>query len=61
MPWRAQQKMKYPPSAGRIFAGFIVVRNLGKKNQYETWMPDGVFEKQYKKIEKTELSKNRTK
>ncbi|EJO9874898.1 hypothetical protein QQ213_004487 [Vibrio vulnificus] len=41
------RKMKYPPSSGRIFSGFLVVRNLGKKSEYETWMPDYVFEEVY--------------
>jgi hypothetical protein len=43
--------MKKPPSCGRYFSGFLVVRNLGRKNQYETWMPEVVFEELYKKIE----------
>ena len=34
-----ENKMKKPPSCGRIFPGFLVVRNLGKSSQYETWMP----------------------
>jgi hypothetical protein len=40
--------MKPPPRCGRIFPGVIVVRNLGKKGQYETWMPEDVFEEMYK-------------
>lgn len=40
--------MKSPPSCGRIFSGYLVVRNLGKRNQYETWMPDHVFNEFYK-------------
>ena len=48
---RDEQRMKNPPSCGRYFPGFLVVRNLGRKNQYETWMPEVVFEELYKKIE----------
>ena len=32
--------MQPPPSSGRIFLGYLVVRNLGTPEQYETWMPD---------------------
>jgi len=39
--------MKPPPSCGRIFAGYLVVRCLGTPQQYETWMPDHVFEEFY--------------
>jgi hypothetical protein len=42
-------KMKEPPLSGRIFRGYIVVRNIGKKSEYETWMPDHVFEEIYSK------------
>jgi hypothetical protein len=45
-----EQSMKSPPSCGRIFPGYLVVRNLGKKNQYETWMPDMAFEEIYQKV-----------
>lgn len=41
-------RMKPPPSCGRIFMGYLVIRNLGKLNQYETWMPDHVFDEQYR-------------
>jgi hypothetical protein len=44
-----EQKMKPPSSYLKIVPGYIVVRNLGKKNQYETWMSDGVFEEVYRK------------
>lgn len=40
--------MKPPPSCGRIFSGYLVVRNLGTPAQYETWMPDHVFEEIYR-------------
>lgn len=43
----ASHPMKSPPSAGRIFPGYLVVRHLGQQNQYETWMPDDVFEELY--------------
>jgi len=45
-----ENNMKPPPSAYRIFPGYIVVRKLNRKGQYETWMPDHVFEELYKKI-----------
>lgn len=42
--------MKPPPSGGRIFMGYVVVRKLGRSDQYETWMPDHVFEELYNKL-----------
>jgi hypothetical protein len=39
--------MKPPPSCGIIFMGYVVVRKLGRPDQYETWMPDDVFEELY--------------
>ena len=42
-------KMKEPPLSGRIFRGYIVVRNVDKKSEYKTWMPDHVFEEIYSK------------
>jgi len=42
-----ENNMKPPPSCGRIFGGYLVVRNLGAADQYETWMPDHVFEELY--------------
>lgn len=44
-----ENNMKPPPSCGRIFMGFLVIRNLGLPQQYETWMPDHVFEEIYSK------------
>jgi len=44
-----EQKMKNPPLSGRIFQGYIVVRNIGKKSEYETWIPDSTFEEIYSK------------
>jgi hypothetical protein len=35
--------MRPPPSHGRIFDGWLVVRKLGTNGQYETWMPDHAF------------------
>jgi hypothetical protein len=40
-------KMKPPPSHHRIFPGYLVVRKLGTTEEYETWMPDHVFEDVY--------------
>lgn len=39
--------MKPPPSHGRIFPGYLVVPKIGTKAEYETWMPDHVFEEIY--------------
>lgn len=39
--------MKEPPLSGRIFLGYLVVRNFGQPNQYETWIPDHAFEEIY--------------
>ena len=39
--------MNQPPSHGRIFSGYVVVRKLGTPSQYETWMPDHVFDELY--------------
>lgn len=44
-------KMKEPPSIGRKFLGYLVVRNLGTAKQYETWMPEHVFEESYRPVE----------
>jgi hypothetical protein len=44
---KRNHRMKPPPSCGRIFMGYLVIRNLGKLNQYETWMPDHVFDELY--------------
>lgn len=42
-----RQTMKPPPSHNRIFAGYLVVRKLGTNSEYETWMPDHVFDDLY--------------
>ena len=42
-----ENRMKPPSSCGRIFMGYLVIRNLGTSRQYETWMPDHVFEEIY--------------
>jgi len=39
--------MKAPPSHGRIFGGYLVIRRLGTSEQYETWIPDHAFEEIY--------------
>lgn len=44
----ASRTMRSPPSSGRIFSGYLVVRNFGKSNQYETWIPDDGFDEVYK-------------
>lgn len=43
----AKQSMKPPPSTGRIFPGYLVVRRLGESDEYETWIPDVGFEDSY--------------
>lgn len=43
----SSRKMKPPPSSGRIFGGYLVVRNLGEAGQYETWIPEHGFEEVY--------------
>jgi len=45
--FQRENNMKPPPSCGRIFSGYLVVRNLGTPFQYETWMPEDVFEELY--------------
>ncbi len=47
--FHAGASMKPPPSCGRIFMGYVVIRRLGRSDQYETWMPDHVFEEFYSK------------
>lgn len=42
-----ENNMKPPPRTGRIFGGYLVVRKLGTKAQYETWMPPDAFEEIY--------------
>jgi hypothetical protein len=39
--------MNRPPSHGRIFSGYLVVRRLDTPSQYETWMPGHVFDDLY--------------
>lgn len=34
-----KERMQPPPSCGRIFSGYLVVRRLGQPREYETWMP----------------------
>ena len=47
--FHASSSMKPPPSCGRIFMGYVVIRKLGRSGQYETWMPGHVFEELYSK------------
>ncbi|GAA4409838.1 hypothetical protein GCM10023089_23400 [Quisquiliibacterium transsilvanicum] len=39
--------MRPPPSIGRKFPGYLVVRKVGRRDQYETWMPESLFEELY--------------
>ncbi len=44
-----ENNMKEPPSSNiHIMPGMLVVRKLGTSQQYETWMPEDVFEELYK-------------
>lgn len=43
----ANLTMKPAPSHQRIFPGYLVVRKIETKDEYETWMPDHVFEDLY--------------
>ena len=52
-----QHKMKKPPLSGRIFGGYLVVRNLNTTNEYETWIPDHAFEEIYKESDHTKKTK----
>ena len=45
------RNMKAPPISGRIFPGYLVVRNFGTPEEYETWIPDGGFEESHELIE----------
>jgi hypothetical protein len=42
-----ERTMKSAPSHNRIFPGYLVVRKIDSKDEYETWMPDHVFEEIY--------------
>lgn len=44
---KSKKNMKPPPSTGRIFPGYLVIRNLYTEGQYETWMPNHVFHELY--------------
>ena len=41
--FQKSNNMKPPPSHGRIFGGYLVVRKLNSPDQYETWIPRHVF------------------
>jgi hypothetical protein len=43
-------KMKRRPRCGRIFDGYAVVRKLGMRDRYETWMPGDVFDDLYRGV-----------
>ena len=46
----AKNNMKQPPgSSFHIMSGYLVVRKLGSSEQYETWMPNQVFDELYEK------------
>jgi hypothetical protein len=43
----ANRTMKPAPRHSRIFPGYLVVRKIDTKAEYETWMPGHVFEEIY--------------
>ena len=43
----SENTMRPPPSIGRKSSGYLVVRNLGTANKYETWIPGDAFEDIY--------------
>ena len=46
--FKKKNRMKPPPGSNtHIMLGNLVVRKLGTKNQYETWLPDHVIEDLY--------------
>lgn len=51
----AKQSMKAPPSTGRIFPGYLVIRHLDRADAYETWIPDMGFEDSYEPIASSKL------
>ena len=44
-----KNNMRPPSSNIHIMPGYLVVRRLGTATQYETWMPDQVFDELYEK------------
>jgi hypothetical protein len=49
---RLERKNNMKPAPGshiHIMPGYLVVRKLGTPDQYETWIPDQVFEELYEK------------
>ena len=43
-----RNNMKPPPGSHiHIMPGYLVVRRVGTSGQYETWMPEDVFEELY--------------
>lgn len=45
-----KRNMKSPPSTGRIFPGYLVIRRLGRPDEYETWIPDHGFTDSYEPV-----------
>ena len=43
------REMKPPPLSGRIFPGYLTIRNLDSDSEYETWIPEEAFEEIYTK------------
>jgi hypothetical protein len=53
--------MRPPPSHHRIFAGYLVIRKIDTRTEYETWMPSHVFEDLYLREEPVSASVDETK
>jgi hypothetical protein len=47
----AERSMRPPPSSFmHIHLGYLVVRKLGTPEQYETWMPNHIFDELYEPV-----------
>lgn len=47
----SDQSMQPPPGSHiHIHVGYLVVRKLGTPDQYETWMPNDVFDELYEAV-----------
>ncbi len=45
--------MRPPPNSARKFPGFLVVRKIGRRDEYETWMPEAVFSDLYAPVKQS--------
>lgn len=44
------RRMQHRNPYRRIYPGYLVVRKMDTKEEYETWMPDHAFEEVYEKV-----------